>query len=104
MTPNIISRAEWGARAPRSRMTTTWDRRTEFVVHHSDGPTTQTPRSIQGFHMDGRGWVDIAYNFLVDRLGRIFEGRGWLTVGAHAEGHNISGLGVCFIGRDGADV
>lgn len=97
----IISRAEWGARAPRSRSTVTWGQRTEFVVHYSEGPTTQTVRSIQDFHMDGNGWADIGYNFLVDVQGRVYEGRGWLTVGAHAPGHNTSGIGVCMIGRDG---
>ncbi|MFG1853590.1 N-acetylmuramoyl-L-alanine amidase [Actinomadura geliboluensis] len=98
---DIISRKEWGARAPRSRSTVSWGARTEFVVHYSEGPTTQTVRSIQDFHMDGNGWADIGYNFLVDVKGRIYEGRGWLTVGAHAPGHNSSGIGVCMIGRDG---
>ncbi|GAA4082788.1 peptidoglycan recognition protein family protein [Actinomadura miaoliensis] len=98
---DIISRKEWGARTPRSRPTTTWSRRTEFVVHYSEGPTTQTPRQIQDFHLDSNGWADIGYNFLVDTRGRVYEGRGWLVVGAHATGHNTSGIGVCMIGRDG---
>jgi hypothetical protein len=102
----IISRRGWGARAPRSRTVTTWAHRTEFVVHHSEGPTTQTVRSIQDFHMDDpdHRWSDIGYNFLVDDKGRIYEGRGWLVVGAQAIDHNTSGIGVCFIGRDGSDV
>lgn len=99
----IISRSKWGARPPRNRTTTTWSQRTEFVVHYSAGPTDQTPRQIQNFHMDGNGWSDVGYNFLVDTTGRIYEGRGWLVVGAHAPNHNTSGLGVCFIGRDGDD-
>lgn len=98
---DIISRREWGARAPRSRETVAWATRTEFIVHYSEGPTTQTVRSIQDFHMGGRGWADVGYNFLVDIEGHIYEGRGWLTVGAHAPGHNESGIGVCMIGRDG---
>lgn len=98
---DIISRTEWGARPPRNRSTTTWSQRTEFVVHYSEGPTTQSVKSIQAFHMNTRGWSDIAYNFLVDTAGRIYEGRGWTVVGAHATGHNTSGLGVCFIGRNG---
>jgi hypothetical protein len=51
--------------------------------------------------MDNRGWADVGYNFLVDSQGNIYEGRGWLTVGAHAAPHNTSHIGVCFIGRDG---
>ena len=99
---DIISRAEWGARAPRNRQTVSWSQRREVVVHYSEGPTTQTPRSIQDYHRGpSRGWADIGYNFLVDVQGRIYEGRGWLTVGAHAPDHNTSGIGVCMIGRDG---
>jgi len=98
---DITSRKEWGARAPRSRSTVSWGQRREFIVHYSEGPTTQSVRSIQDFHMDGRGWSDIGYNFLVDVRGRIYEGRGWLVVGAHAPDHNTSGIGVCMIGRDG---
>lgn len=97
----IISRAKWGARAPRSRSTVSWSQRREFIVHYSEGPTSQTVRQIQDFHMDGRGWSDVGYNFLVDVKGRIYEGRGWLVVGAHAPDHNSSGIGVCMIGRDG---
>lgn len=98
---DIISRAGWGARAARSRSTVSWSQRTEFIVHYSEGPTDQSVRSIQDFHMDGRGWADIGYNFLVDVSGRIYEGRGWLVVGAHAPDHNTPGIGVCMIGRDG---
>src|SRR5690606_8996743 len=98
---NIISRKSWGARAPRSRSTVSWSQRREFIVHYSYGPTTQSVRSIQDFHMDSNRWSDIGYNFLVDTAGRIYEGRGWLVQGSHAPGHNTSGIGVCMIGRDG---
>lgn len=98
---DIISRAEWGARAPRSRQTVSWSQRREVIVHYSEGPTSQSVRSIQDFHLDGRGWGDVGYNFLVDVHGRVYEGRGWLVVGAHAPDHNSSGIGVCMIGRDG---
>lgn len=97
----ITSRSGWGARPPRNRSTTTWPRRAGFTVHYSAGPPTQTPRQIQNFHMDTRGWTDVGYNFLVDRQGNVYEGRGWLVVGAHAAPHNTSHIGVCFIGRDG---
>lgn len=100
----ILTREEWNARPPRYVPRTTWTMRHEFVVHHSEGPIGQTPRAIQDFHMDVRGWADIGYNFLVDHRGRVYEGRGWLVVGAHATGHNTTGIGVCVIGRDGPDI
>lgn len=100
---NIISRTGsggWGARSPRSRQTVTWAARQEFTLHYSTGSTSQTPRSIQNYHMDGQGWSDIGYNFLIDKDGRIYEGRGWLVVGAHAAPRNTQGIGVCYIGSD----
>lgn len=97
---SIVSRESWGARAPKSVVRVSWPSRTEFIVHHSAGPKSQSVRSIQDFHMGSNGWSDIGYNFLVDEDGTVYEGRGWLTVGAHAPDHNRSGIGVCFIGND----
>lgn len=97
----IITREEWGARPARSVEHVAWSKRERLDVHYSAGPSTQTPRIIQDFHMDTRGWSDVGYNFLVDKSGRIYEGRGWTVLGAHIAGHNTAGIGVCFIGRDG---
>lgn len=99
--PTIIGRSSWGARPPTDRTTVAWADRTGYTVHYSAGPLTQSPRQIQDFHMDVRGWDDVGYNFLVDQAGNIYEGRGWLVVGAHAAPHNTSHIGVCFIGSDG---
>lgn len=96
----IVSRSGWDARST-SFGRTSWGARTGFTVHYSAGPTSQTPRQIQNFHMDVRGWSDVGYNFLVDTDGTAYEGRGWLGIGAHAAPHNTSHIGVCFIGRDG---
>ncbi|QVJ03076.1 peptidoglycan-binding domain-containing protein [Nocardiopsis eucommiae] len=98
---NIISRSSWGARAPKNRQTVAWSARQEVTLHYSTGSTSQTPRQIQDFHMGpSRGWSDIAYNFLVDKDGKVYKGRGWLVVGAHAAPRNTQGIGVCYIGSD----
>ncbi|EDX16292.1 peptidoglycan-recognition protein LE [Drosophila simulans] len=55
-------------------------------------------RDMQCFHIESRGWNDIAYNFLVGCDGNIYEGRGWQTVGAHTLGYNRISLGISFIG------
>lgn len=99
----IVTREGWGARPPRNArdvVRVDWSARQEFMVHHTDGPKAQRIRAIQDFHMDGRGWNDIGYNFLVDEDGTIYEGRGWLVVGAHCPDHNRSGIGVAFVGRN----
>jgi uncharacterized protein with LGFP repeats len=78
-------------------------------VHHTassnDYTAAQVPgilRSIQAFHMDGNGWSDIAYNFLVDKFGTLWEGRAGGTannvIGAHARGFNTGSVGVAILG------
>ena len=81
--PRIIRRSEWGANerlrncgaryAPALRVA---------FVHHTAGSNSYSAsqsddiiRGIYWFHTQSRGWCDIAYNFLVDRYGQIFEGR-----------------------------
>lgn len=36
------------------------------------------------YHVNGRGWVDIGYNFAIDQAGRVWDLRGSGRVGAHA--------------------
>lgn len=33
-------------------------------------------KATQAYHVNTQGWIDIAYNFSIDRFGRIWEGRG----------------------------
>jgi flagellar hook assembly protein FlgD len=62
-------------------------------------------RGIQRYHVLSNGWNDIGYNFLVDKYGRIFEGRGGglarNVVGAHAQGFNTGSVGVAVLGTYG---
>jgi len=79
------------------------------VVHHTvnsnnygAGQGAQLVRGIYGYHTQSLGYCDIAYNFLVDRYGNLFEGRyggaGHAVMGAHALGFNTSSTGVALIG------
>jgi hypothetical protein len=102
----IHMRAEWGARSTSTSVGSTVKL---AVVHHSASSNGYSPaevpgvlRSIQAYHMDGRGWSDIAYNFVVDKYGGIWEGRGGgidkPIIGAHAMGFNTNSVGVMVIG------
>eukprot|EP00058_Branchiostoma_floridae_P002184 XP_002587672.1 hypothetical protein BRAFLDRAFT_92716 [Branchiostoma floridae] len=103
----IISRAEWGARPPRSRASMTLPV-PYVIIHHSYEPDVCFNRSqcekyvqgIQNFHMDTRGWDDIGYNFLVGGNGDVFEGRGWDTRGAHA-GSMWNGQSIAMMNQTG---
>ncbi len=83
------------------------------VVHHTatttDYAAADVPEILRGFwrfHTQTRGWCDIAYNFLVDRFGTIWEGRlGGVdrpVIGGHAKGFNTSTVGVALIGEFGS--
>lgn len=101
----IVTRSQWQARPPRSRTTLTTPVSMLFI-HHTAGSTcssqaacSSSVRGIQNFHMDNRGWVDIGYNFLVGGDGRVYEGRGWQTVGAHTGCHNRRSVAFSAMGN-----
>jgi len=49
--------------------------------------------------MDTRGWSDIAYSFLVDDDGTVYEGRGAGVAGSHTAGDNSSSHAICAMGN-----
>ena len=105
--PTIITRAQWHApesirRAPPSYA----DGVHLAIVHHTAGSNNYSAsqsasivRAIMLYHVQGNGWNDIGYNFLVDKYGQVFEGRyGGITrpvIGAHAMGFNAGSVGRC---------
>ncbi|MDO7869052.1 peptidoglycan recognition protein family protein [Nocardioides jiangxiensis] len=79
-------------------------------LHHTVSTNSYTrsevPAMIRGmysYHVKTLGWNDIGYNFLVDRFGRIWEGRyGGITYpvrGAHTLGFNHRSVGISVIGN-----
>lgn len=101
MALKIISRAEWNARQPKNRQKVSPKTRKGVRIHYSGANKKQTVRSIQDYCMDKRGFADIDYNFLVDYLGNVYEGRGWDVVGSHTIGYNVADYGICAIGTNG---
>ena len=75
--------AQWGAdesirgSAPKYNATI----KAGFVHHtagangYSEAEVPKILRGIYAYHVKGNGWSDIGYNFLVDRFGRLWEGR-----------------------------
>jgi flagellar hook assembly protein FlgD len=108
--PAIIRRSQWGADELIVRAAPDYAERVRFaVVHHTAGTNSYTAaqsaaivRGIQRYHVLANGWNDIGYNFLVDKYGQIFEGRGGgidrNVVGAHAQGFNTGSTGVSLLG------
>lgn len=82
----LVSRAQWGARAYRTPggATRYSGARAGVKVHYLGTPYSDRPhdqcaayvRSLQASHMDGNGWSDIGYSFVVCTHGYVYEGRG----------------------------
>jgi hypothetical protein len=108
--PVIRSRRAWGANERlRSRAPTFGVVRAGFVHHtvnsnaYSRADVPAIIRGIYAFHTQSNGWSDIGYNFVVDRFGRIWEGRfggvGRNVIGAHTLGYNHLSFAMSAIGN-----
>ena len=106
--PRIRRRAAWGAETCPPRAVH-YGRVRAAVVHHTVTANAYTKRQTRAailaicrFHRFTNGWDDVGYNFLVDRFGRIWEGRAGgideAVMGAHAQGYNAQTTGISNLG------
>ncbi|XP_027727224.1 peptidoglycan recognition protein 3-like [Vombatus ursinus] len=101
--PDIIPRSSWGARETYCAKLL-GPAKYVIIIHtagHSCNVTEEckiTVQNIQSYHIDRMKFCDIGYNFLVGEDGRVYEGVGWDTEGAHTYSYNDIGLGIAFIG------
>lgn len=113
--PAIIPRSSWcGGSAPCSSVnavyTVTYINPTHVVMHHGASPNTYTNgqdvvRSYWNYHVNSLGWVDIGYNYLIDKYGNFYQGRRNPNLpnqdvrGAHAGNANSGSIGMNFLGN-----
>ena len=103
--PNYLSRNQWcpgGNCPPSSNPASTSP--THLIVHHSAGVNSSSDwaavvRSIWDYHVNVNNWDDIGYNWLIDRNGAVYEGRGAGIRGAHFCGNNTGTQGNCILGN-----
>jgi N-acetylmuramoyl-L-alanine amidase len=109
--PAIISRAQWGAdESLRNGFAGYSDTIKVGFVHHTVSSNAYTSaagaaaqiRAIYAYDTKGLGWSDIAYNFLVDKFGDVFEGRAGgvslAVIGSHTAGFNYESFAVAALG------
>jgi uncharacterized protein YgiM (DUF1202 family) len=108
--PQIVTREAWNADESYrfdtygEIWTPEYETVHHVIIHHTDTPTYQDPlvaiRSIYYYHAVDQGWGDIGYNYLVDRNGRIYEGRygGQNVIGGHSYEYANGSSGICIIG------
>ena len=114
--PAIVPRERWLGAAAYTRPPARYaDRVSAVFVHHTNSPNgydcADTPRIIRSLYVGQAGarhWDDIGYNFLVDRGGKVYEGRaGGIdrpVVGAHTQGFNVGSTGIAGLGTFTAGV
>ncbi|MEU4157424.1 N-acetylmuramoyl-L-alanine amidase [Actinoplanes sp. NPDC026670] len=108
--PRLVTRSAWGADEKIVKEPPEYTGAVHIVfVHHTAtgngydcADSASIVRGIERFHVKSKGWNDIGYNFLVDKCGRIFEGRGGgvhrSVLGAHTLGFNANASAVAVIG------
>jgi SpoIID/LytB domain protein len=111
LRPAIVTRAQWGAdEALRSRGPIYTGSVKVGFVHHTASTSSYTPaqataqvRALYAWYTLGLHYSDIAYNVLVDRYGRLYEGRaGGLdrnVLGGHTAGFNQNTFAISAIGN-----
>ena len=104
--PLIFTRGDWGARSPDTSTMTVRGRAKRIIYHHSADKFDSTNisdviaeiKNIQNKHMsDPDIESDIAYHYVIDPAGRIWEARSLYYKGAHAYGYN-NDIGVVLLG------
>jgi hypothetical protein len=104
--PLVIPRSTWGC--PPGQTSPFWppayEPVTHIVVNHTATPNSaddwaRVVRSIWNYHANILGWGDIGYQYLIDPLGNIYEGRagGDDVIGAF-DGFNRGAMGIGYIG------
>ena len=111
--PPIISRNAWGANESyryedgMEAWPPEYEAVEHVIVHHTETPNFEDPlvavRSIYYYHAVTRGWGDIGYNYLVDFMGNVYEGRygGENVIGGHAYQYAIGSSGIGTMGKFG---
>jgi hypothetical protein len=105
----LLSRSSWRA-APAEGVASRMSRPERITIHHLGGSevedldreaTARSIKAIQTDHIRRRGWNDIGYHYIVDRSGRVWEGRPAAQTGAHAGSAAVNerNIGVLLLGN-----
>jgi hypothetical protein len=81
-----------------------------ITIHHEGwepfmandvGSTASRIEQVRVAHRNakGGGYADIGYHFIIDREGRIWEGRSLKYQGAHVKNHNEGNVGIMCLGN-----
>ncbi|MDD5656749.1 MAG: peptidoglycan recognition family protein [Elusimicrobia bacterium] len=110
--PNFHKRSEWDPKWKETVYDAPLGNPTRITVHHTEEKQPLERKAIitelqrllrihtsKDPKIDGRGWSDIGYHFLIDAKGQIWEGRPIYAQGSHVAGQNENNIGISLMGN-----
>jgi N-acetylmuramoyl-L-alanine amidase len=78
-----------------NRKSTNW-----LVIHCSATRAIQDVgvKEVRSWHVNGNGWPDVGYHYVIRRNGKLETGRPPESIGTHVKGHNTDSVGICLVG------
>lgn len=72
----------------------------DYILVHHTGAWEKNPQQVKNYHL-GLGWRDVGYNYIIDYLGEVWQGRSLAIEGAHCNvaGMNRRAIGIALLGN-----
>ena len=72
----------------------------KIIIHCTATPEGRNVSvgTIRKWHVQGNGWQDVGYHFVVGLDGEVEEGRPLEKTGAHTKGSNWDSIGIAYVG------
>lgn len=105
---SAISRSKWTRTGPARSRVNAMNGISKLTIHHdgmdptyftSQSATAERIEKIRKYHTGNNGWGDIGYHYIVDRAGRVWEGRPIQYQGAHVRKNNENNIGILVMGN-----
>ncbi len=106
--PGLLPRSWWTKYGPNRSKINPMAGVNRITVHHEGytpvwftdvASTRARMEQIRRVHTRDRRWADIGYHFVIDRAGRVIEGRSVAYQGAHVSHQNEHNIGVMLLGN-----
>lgn len=110
VAPGIVAigRDNWTNAGPVRSKVNAMNGINKVTIHHegwtavdftSQTATAQRIEKIRQYHTGEKRWGDIGYHYIVDRAGRVWEGRPIQYQGAHVSQNNENNVGILVLGN-----
>ena len=110
MLGQVIPRSRWAKAGPILKRINPMNGISRITVHHEGAAgspvyfsdmasTAQRLEMIRNAHLERMSAADIGYHYVIDRAGRLWEGRDLKYQGAHVKDRNEHNIGVMVLGN-----